>query len=174
MDIKQYLRENHISIRKMSIITSIPYTTLSEIVNGKVRMEDCQYKTLKPIADFCNISIDRLVYTKEPFQIFRNNLHHDLKRYGDIALAIMLLKNKTTDYYYQNDDILKAMYVLSLVDHILKKHDLPLCSDYDFLRSHKLKEPYYVGDHSDFSAPGTFIPEFAEHNIFEGDLYDAI
>ena len=39
----------------------------------------------------------------------------------------------------------------------------------------KLEEPYYVGD-SEFMNRDieSGIPEFARHNIIEGDLYDAV
>ena len=84
MNIKAYLKERHISVREMSFITSIPYSTLNDIVNEKVNLEECQYKTLKKIAAFLKISIDDLVYEKEDFQTFRNKLHHDLVCNGDI------------------------------------------------------------------------------------------
>lgn len=76
MKIKAYLKENHISVREMAAVTSIPYSTLNDIVNEKVNLEECQYKTLKKIAVFLKISIDDLVYEKEDFQTFRNKLHH--------------------------------------------------------------------------------------------------
>ena len=68
MNIKVYLKENKISVREMSMITSIPYSTLNDIVNNKVNLEECQYKTLKKIAVFLKVSIEDLVYEKEDFQ----------------------------------------------------------------------------------------------------------
>ncbi len=174
MDLKKALKEKGISIRKLSIITSIPYTTLNQIVNGKVEMEECQYKTLKPIADYFNVSVDELVYQKEDFQTFRNNLHHRLKSYGEELLLLEILENKSVEYYYENGDILKALYLVSFVDFFSKKNRLPICSEYDSLRSKKLKEPYYVGGKEFADSEKNYISEFAVHNIFEGDLYDAV
>ena len=39
MNIKVYLKENKISVREMSMITSIPYSTLNDIVNNKVKLK---------------------------------------------------------------------------------------------------------------------------------------
>lgn len=174
MNLKQYLKERKVSIRKLSIITAIPYTTLYEIVNGKVKMEECQYKTLKKIADFCEVSVDELVYQAEDFQTFRNKLHHRLVKEDELDIVVEFLENKSIDYFYKRQDYLKALYLLSLVDYVLKKNDLPMCAEYAEIRSLKLKEPYYVGDSVYEKRVDDCIEEFAKHNIYEGDLYDAI
>lgn len=173
MNLKKYLKENHVSIRRLSMITSIPYTTLYDIVNGRVKLEECQYKTLKPIASFCHLTVDELVYEKENFQAFRNKLHHRLVNEDELAIVEDLLVNKSIDYFYEHEDYLKALYLLSLIDYLLKKNGLPVCSEYSFLRSVKLKAPYYVGD-TTADKSTAIIAEFSKHNIFEGDLYDAV
>ena len=106
MVLKQYLKEKNISIRQMSIMTNIPYTTLNDIVNNRVFMEDCQYKTLKKIADFVNLSIDDLVYQKEDFQTFRNKLHHRIKVSDELDLLVEVLEHKEIDYYYKLSQVL--------------------------------------------------------------------
>lgn len=174
MVLKQYLKEKNISIRQMSIMTNIPYTTLNDIVNNRVFIEDCQYKTLKKIADFVNLSIDDLVYQKEDFQTFRNKLHHRIKVSDELDLLVEVLEHKEIDYYYFHDDLLKAFYMLSLADYISRKNNLPLCIDYSELRRKKLKEPYYVGDMVEWRDDKNCIEEFLAHNIYEGDLYDAV
>lgn len=173
MNIKVYLKERHISVREMSSITSIPYSTLNDIVNGKVNMEECQYKTLKKIAVFLKINIDDLVYEKEDFQTFRNNLHHELKNQGELNTLLNILENRKIDYYLMHEDILKAMYLLSLLDYLSKENQLPLCQEYSELRKQTLKEPYYVGNQLQERKSVKYIQEFVTHNIYEGDLYDA-
>ena len=98
MNIKVYLKENKISVREMSMITSIPYSTLNDIVNNKVNLEECQYKTLKKIAVFLKVSIEDLVYEREDFQTFRNKIHHDLKDNGEIETLLYILENRIVDY----------------------------------------------------------------------------
>ena len=112
MNIKLYLRENRISVREMSVITSIPYSTLNDIVNNKVNLEECQYKTLKKIAVFLKVNIEDLVYENEDFQTFRNEIHHSLKDNGEIETLIYILENRKIDYYMLHEDMLKAMYLI--------------------------------------------------------------
>ena len=170
MDIKKYLKDNNISIRKMSIITGIPYTTLSEIVNGKVSMEDCQFKTLKPIANFCHVTVDDLVYQAEDFQTFRNKLHHKLVASDELDFVIEVYESKAIDYYRHHSDHIKALYLLSLVDYLSNKNSIPLSKEYSDLRTQALDTPLCVGG----NRSGDCLKEFADHNIFEGDLYDAV
>lgn len=174
MNIKEYLRENHISVREMSVITSIPYSTLNDIVNRRVNLEECQYRTLKKIAAFLKISIEELVYENEDFQTFRNKLHHDLKSCGEVEVILEILEKRKIDYYLLHEDMLKAMYLLSLVDYLSKQNEVPLCKEYAELRKQSLKEPYYVGDQIDNCNYEDCIQEFVKHNIYEGELYDAV
>ncbi len=173
MNIKKYLQENDISLKTMSEITTIPYATLSDIVNEKVDLYECKYKTLRKLSLFLNKPIEELVYEKEDFQTFRNNLHHDLKNQSFLEVAADILQKKRIDYYYQNDDIVKALYLLSLVDYVCRTNDIPTCSDYAFLRNKKLKDPFYIGDSKEFNNR-KYIMEFKRHNIYEGDLTDAV
>lgn len=174
MNIKVYLKTNNISIREMSAITSIPYSTLNDIVNGKVSVDECQYKTLKKIAVFLKVSIDDLVYEKEDFQTFRNKVHHELKDKGEIDTLLDILESRRIDYYLLHEDTLKAMYLLSLLDYLSKENQVPLCQEYAEFRKKSLKEPYYVGDKFNRREYKNCIQEFVKHNIYEGDLYDAV
>lgn len=174
MNIKAYLKENHISVREMAMITSIPYSTLNDIINEKVNLEECQYKTLKKIAIFLKISIEDLVYEKEDFQTFRNKLHHDLKCNDEIDVVLEILEKRKIDYYLMHEDRLKALYLLSLVDYLSRQNQVPLCQEYSELRMQALEEPYYVGDQVEERKYDNCIPEFVKHNIYEGDLYDAV
>lgn len=174
MNIKEYLNENNISVREMSVITSISYSTLNDIVNNKVNLEECQYKTLKKIAVFLKVSIEELVYEKEDFQTFRNKLHHDLKHNGEIETILYILENRRIDYYMLHDDLLKTMYLISFLDHLSIKNQVPLCQEYAHIRKMSLKEPYYVGHRMNEQNGKNYIQEFVKHNIYEGDLYDAV
>ena len=173
MNMKKALSDKHISIRKLSVITGLPYATVYGIVNGKINLEECQYKTLKPIAAYFELSVDDLVYHYEDFQTFRNNLHHRLVKEDELEVIADLLENKTIDYFCSHEDYLKALYLLALVDYVLKKNNYPVCREYAFLRRQKLKKPYYVGGRS-AEKELKCIPEFVMHNIYEGDLYDAV
>jgi hypothetical protein len=158
----------------MSNFTDIPYSTLNDIVNNRVVMEECQYKTLRKISEFVNVPIDELVYQKEDFQTFRNKLHHKIKSMDELELLAEILQQKEIDRYYRQDDVLKALYLLSTADYISRKNNLPFCMEYSDLRRKKLKKPYYVGDLVAWREDSNCIREFVSHNIYEGNLYDAI
>lgn len=111
---------------------------------------------------------------KEDFQTFRNDLHHRLRSVGDIGLLLEILEQRVIDYYMRQDDMLKAMYLLCLIDYISRAHDIPFCMEYSELRQKKLAVPYYVGDLLPWKDYSGCIDEFVRHNIYEGDLYDAI
>lgn len=61
MNLKEYLKSKEITIYNLSKHTGIPRTTLEDIVNGKVDLIDCKYKTLKKISDFTEVPVDVLV-----------------------------------------------------------------------------------------------------------------
>ncbi len=111
---------------------------------------------------------------RQDFQTFRNNLHHRLRSIGDIDLLLEILEQRVIDYYEQQEDMLKALYLLSFIDYTSKNHNIPLCSEYSSLRRKKLVPPYYVGDMVPWRDDSNCIDEFVLHNIYEGDLYDAI
>ncbi len=56
--IKNYLDQNKISLYKLSKATAIPYSTLSDLANGKVDVQKCQVGVIKKIADYIGLSLD--------------------------------------------------------------------------------------------------------------------
>lgn len=110
---------------------------------------------------------------KEDFQTFRNDLHHRLRSAGETGLLLEILEQRVIDYYEQQEDMLKALYLLCLIDYISKKHGIPLCGEYSSLRRKKLETPYHVGDMVSWRDDSHCIDEFVLHNIYEGELYDA-
>lgn len=61
MDLKKHLKSRGITILNLSRETGIPRTTLEDIVNGKVDLKDCKYRTLKKISDYTEVPIDVIV-----------------------------------------------------------------------------------------------------------------
>lgn len=55
---KRLMKEKNISRYKLSKETGIPYTTLTQIING--RTKDPQINALKVLADYFNVSVDYL------------------------------------------------------------------------------------------------------------------
>ena len=174
MDFVVELQKQKMNIRTCSMKSGIPYATLYPIIKGQVDIGTCAYYTVEKLAKVLGYRPDQIVYHKEDFQTFRNNLHHDIKR-NDLQTVLGIIEHEDVEYYRLHGDYIKMLYLVATVDYISKKHEIPLCDKYDEIRNMKLEEPFFVGD-SAFLNKGvdSGIEEFVKYNIVEGDLYDAV
>ena len=134
---------------------------------------DCDYKTVFKIASMLGVSTERLVYNPEGFQTFRNELHHRLKRLGDLDFIIESLSSSEIRNLWEDGYPLYSLYYLSMVDHLSNANALPLSSEHADIRDKKLQKLFYCGPEEEWKLQNA-LPEFMEHNIVEGDLYDAV
>ena len=58
MQIKKYLKQNNIKISDIAKGCGIPYTTVNEIINGKIDIDRVQIGTGLHIAQVCNLSFE--------------------------------------------------------------------------------------------------------------------
>lgn len=174
MDFVDELNKQNMNIRTCSQKSGIPYATLYPIIKGQVDIGTCTYYTVEKLAKVLGYRPDQIVYHKEDFQTFRNNLHHDIKR-NDLQTVLGIIEHEDVEYYRMHHDYIKMLYLVATVDYISKKYSIPLSNKYDDIRHMKLEEPFYVGD-SQLLGKKTKagIKEFAKYNIIEGDLYDAV
>lgn len=174
MDFVVELKKQNMNIRICSQKSGIPYATLYPIIKGQVDIGTCAYYTVEKLARALGYRPDQIVYHKEDFQTFRNNLHHEIKR-GDLQTALGIIEREEVEYYRLHSDHLKMFYLVATVDYISKKYDIPLCDKYDEIRNMRLEEPFFVGDSALKDRNKVIgICEFAKYNIIEGDLYDAV
>lgn len=174
MNFEKELKKRKTNIRACSIQSDIPYATLYPIIKGQVDIGTCSYFTVAKLARFLGYRPDEIVYEKEDFQTFRNNLHHRIKS-NELACILEIIESDDVATYMRHEDYLKALYLVATVDYISTKNDIPLCDKYSNVRSIRLEQPYYVGD-SSLLRPDrqNCIDEFLRFNIYEGDLYDAV
>ena len=174
MNFEKELKKRNINIRTCSLLSGIPYATLYPIVKGQVDIGTRSYYTVAKLARFLGYRPDEIVYEKEDFQTFRNNLHHRIKD-DELTVVLEIIEKDDVATYARHEDYLKALYLVATADYLSKKNQIPLCEKFNTLRYLKLNKPYYVGD-SSFIATGDkkCIEEFLKYNIFEGDLYDAV
>ncbi len=174
MDFVVELQKQKMNIRTCSMKSGIPYATLYPIIKGQVDIGTCAYYTVEKLAKALGYRPDQIVYHKEDFQTFRNNLHHDIKR-NDLQTVLGIIEHEDVEYYRLHGDYIKMMYLVATVDYISKKYEIPLCDKYDEIRNMKLEEPFFVGDSAFLNKEmDSGIEEFARYNIVEGDLYDAV
>ena len=174
MNFEKELKKSKTNIRACSIQSDIPYATLYPIIKGQVDIGTCSYSTVAKLARFLGYRPDEIVYEKEDFQTFRNNLHHRIKS-NELECILEIIESDDVSTYMRHEDYLKALYLVATVDYVSRKNDIPLCDKYSDVRSIRLEKPYYVGDSALVGpARSKCIDEFLRFNIYEGDLYDAV
>ena len=174
MDFAVELKTQNMTLRICSQMSVIRYATLYPIIKGQVDIGTCTYYTVEKLAKVLGYRPDQIVYHKEDFQTFRNNLHHDVKR-NDLQTVLGISEREDVEYYHMHHDYIKMLYLVATVDYISKKYSIPLSNKYDEIRKMKLEEPFFVGDALLLGKKEEAgIKEFAKYNIIEGDLYDAV
>ena len=174
MNFEKELKKRKTNIRACSIQSDIPYATLYPIIKGQVDIGTCSYFTVAKLARFLGYRPDEIVYEKEDFQTFRNNLHHRIKS-NELECILEIIESDDVSTYMRHEDYLKALYLVATVDYVSKKNDIPLCDKYSGIRDIRLEKPYYVGDSALVGSDNNkCIDEFLRFNIYEGDLYDAV
>ena len=58
--LKDYLQSRSISIYALAKSNGIPYSTLNDLANGKVRIENCKFGMVRDLAAGLGLSIDEL------------------------------------------------------------------------------------------------------------------
>ena len=97
--LKDYLKENNISIYALSKKSGVPYSTLNDLVNEKVQIDSCKVGVLRKIADSLELNLDTIYSLCEGTPISAENT------YGT-SLNISV-KNKTyyCDFEYNGEPV---------------------------------------------------------------------
>ena len=115
------------------------------------------------------------------FETFKSNICHIVKEKGDINFIIDTLLGDDIGQYWSSKWYPEAYYTLAMVDYLCRENQLPICENYNFIRSTALKETIFPRDielaarldHSldiKEQAVAEAIPEFMRFNIVEGEI----
>ena len=92
------LKEKNMTIYQCAKLSGVPYTTLSEVIRGKTRMEKCSAETVYRLSKVLNVSMEDLmrdtVETRSDFEIFKSNTCHHVKDMGDLNFIVFILESK--------------------------------------------------------------------------------
>ena len=58
--LKNYLEEKKLSMYKVSKEGGIPYSTLNDLVNGRVEIENCKVSLLLQLSEYLGLSLDEI------------------------------------------------------------------------------------------------------------------
>lgn len=181
------LNEKNMSVYQCSKISGIPYTTLLEVVNGKTDINKCSAETVYRLANVFNVSMEQLLEKDniDKFEAFKSSIKHLIKDLGAESFLSKITINNEIRTLWRRCKKAYALYLLATIDYLCRINDFPLLSDYDDLRCYALQfvllpediklKILLTGDKSiEQKALGNSIPEFAQYNIVECDIFDAI
>ena len=100
---------------------------------------------------------------------------------GDIDFIIETLETDEIRKLYKRRWYREALYLLAMIDYLSRMNSLPVCTNYNDIRSQKLEKPYFpagivvsyaaTGDESiKEKALANAIPEFMRFNIVESEV----
>ncbi len=179
------LKEKNMTMYQCAKLSGIPYTTLSEVVRGKTRIEKCSAETVYRLSKVLNISMKKLMtdsmQPRVDFEIFKSNVCHRVKDLDELDFIVETLQKDEISRYWSMKWYPEAFYLLAMVDYLSRINDIPLCTKYDDIRRHALKEPLYPRDvmmalklnsKQDIreQCRQEAIPEFLRFNIIESEV----
>ncbi len=191
MELMSLLKERQLSVYQCAKESHVPYTTLSDIVKGKTRIEKCTAETIYKLARTLHVTMEELLTecfredenapNLRDFEIYKSNVCHLVKDKGDMDFIIDILKENQIRTYWKRQWYRESFYLLAMVDYLSRENGLPLCNDYEDIRNCKLSEPLYPRDILlAAKLDGSFdmreqcrkeaIPEFLRFNIIESEI----
>lgn len=179
------LKEKKMSIYQCAKLSGIPYTTLSEVVRGKTKLEKCSAETVYKLSKVLNVTMEELtedsMEPRQDFEVFKSNVCHFVKDSDELDFIVTTLQEDEISRYWNKKWYPEAFYLLAMVDYLSRVNEIPLCTKYDEIRTHSLKKTLYPRDvmlaaklHSELDVRERCrreaIPEFLRFNIIESEV----
>jgi len=189
MTIQDVLKQKNMTIYRLARISEVPYTTVSDICNGKTRLEKCSAETVYRLAHALDMSMEDLLapcfITRSSFENFKSTVCHRVRELGDIEFIAHTLENQEIRIYFERQWYPESLYLLAMLDYISRENDVPLCGEYDDIRQCRLEKPVYPSGIRAIAAAAKndevlkraemdAIPEFRRFNIIENEVRDVI
>lgn len=189
MIVNELLQKENMSRYRLSKESGVAMTTITDICTGKAELNKCAAGTLYKIAKALGVTVDFLLENNEmlttdyrcSFETFKSNICHHVKNLGDIDFIIETLEENEVRKLYDRQWYREAFYLLAMIDYLSRINGLPVCTNYNDIRCHKLDKPIYsagivvtcaaTGDESyKAEAMVNAIPEFLRFNIVESEV----
>jgi transcriptional regulator with XRE-family HTH domain len=185
MNINELLRHKNLTKYRLSKMSGVSFTTISEITAGKSNIKNCTAETLYKLAKALDVSMESLVCDsmeyRQSFETYKSNVCHLVKKMGDIDFIIDALESDKIRKLHKKKWYPESLYLLAMVDYLSRENDLPICTNYNDIRSTKLKETVYPAgiltmcaafqsDEPKLESRKEAIPEFMRFNIVESEV----
>lgn len=99
MELMSLLKERQLSIYQCAKESHVPYTTLSDIVKGKTRIEKCTAETIYKLAKTLHVTMEEILEecfredenapNLRDFEIYKSNICHLVKDKGIWTLLLI-------------------------------------------------------------------------------------
>ena len=187
--INELMENKKITRYRLAKESGIAYTTINDICSGKAQLEKCSAETIYRISKVLGVSMENLIEPcldkRSDFELFKSNTCHRLKELGDIEFVIELLEEDPIRKYYKKKWYPESLYLLAMLDYISRENDIPICTQYDDMRSLKLKTILFpasvlvaakVSENDELKHRSIMeaIPEFMRFNIVESEVRNVI
>ena len=185
MDINELLKQRNMTKYRLAKKSGLPQTTVGDICGGRVRIEKCSAETLYKLAKALGVRMEALVEDvmeyRCSFETFKSNICHMVKDMGDIDFIIETLESEKIRILWNRKWYPESLYLLAMVDYLSRENDLPICTNYNDIRTARLQKPIYpagIITISAFSGSENLkadslkdaIPEFKRFNIVENEV----
>ena len=184
------LESKNKSLYRLEKESHISHATLSDIYNEKYDIKKSSIELLYKLSKALDIDMDELyelltyksmkyISFNKDFDIFKSSVAQELKNTSDKEFLVKYLTSDVINHYYSSNDYLKALYLVSMVDYLCKKNNLPLANKFDEIRKKKIKTLYvpesvYLLLSSNMTNISQIVkesnPEFLKHNIVEAEI----
>lgn len=169
MYLNELMEEKNMSRADLSRASTIPESTLRDILNGKAQIDRCEAGTLISIADALDTTVEDIInhYWDECFseddsdEEPEHNYVHDsnslltfytlvdavtlaLDAGNDLSFAFYITKDRMIEKMYSTEYYREAFFLLGLVDYVYRKNGLNKDARFDAYRNYCLDCPVYA------------------------------
>ena len=178
MYLKELMKEKNMTRSDLSHASSIPESTLRDILNNKTQLDRCEAATLMCIADALDTTVEdilinywdecmddvteskkKTLHDQNPlldFYALVDNTLHKLGKCSEIAFVHSVCECRWIEMFFDVGQYRFALFLLGLTDYLCRKNQLRLFSRFDDYRSRCLDQPVYsmrtLEESSDLSA----------------------
>ncbi|MDR1737014.1 MAG: helix-turn-helix transcriptional regulator [Oscillospiraceae bacterium] len=185
MSLNDILSKKGITKYRLSKVSGVPFSTISEISTGKLSIAECKAKTVYRIAKALDVTVEELLSEameyRPRFETFKSNVCHMVKDMGDMEFIIQTYETDKIRKLFDKKWYLESLYLLAMVDYLSRENDLPIAIEYEDIRSARLREPVYpasvlvksIASKSEqplIDSMNAAIPEFKRCNIVEAEV----
>lgn len=168
---------------KLSKQANIPYSTIEDIFSMKTKICNLTLANSIKLANALQIDLSLVatLQNKTDEDLFRSQVSHDLKNNGDLKFIEKTIESNEIEKLNKYHLYFESLYLLSMLDYVSRKNNVPLVKDYEHIRKQVLKKISYpkslllVCNKDDLKREfDNSILEFKQHNIAEREPYNVV